>query len=73
MFKYKILGGIPIIKSITLRSPKGPYWFKQYVGECPLCGCNMGYKEKVRGVKPKDLSEVYIPLSLKDSYCGCQP
>ena len=36
------------------------YWYRQYVGECPVCGHNESYKERVYGEKPTDPKEIYI-------------
>ena len=47
------------------------YWYKQYMGECPVCGRNMGWREKVNGDKPTDLTKVYIQLSPEDCYDHC--
>lgn len=45
------------------------YWFKIFVGECPVCGTNMGYKVKQTTKKPKDRKKRYVFLG--NCYCGC--
>jgi len=50
---------------------KQKYWYKQYVGECPVCGRNQGYKIRVNGKKPKNLKKVYIQLSHLETYDHC--
>jgi hypothetical protein len=50
---------------------KRKYWYRQYVGECPVCGNNAGYKERVYGKKPKDLTKVYIELPQSQTYDYC--
>lgn len=53
------------------RKYKYPYWYRQYVGGCPVCGRDAGYKERVNGRKPKDLKKVYIPLPDQETYDNC--
>ena len=50
---------------------KKSYWYKQFLGECPMCGRNRNRKERVMGKKPKDKEKIYIYLSEYDTYCGC--
>ncbi len=47
------------------------YWYKQYVGDCPVCGSDMGWKERVYGTKPIDLNKIYIQLSYRECYDYC--
>jgi hypothetical protein len=48
-----------------------PHWYRQYVGECPVCGSNKSYRERVYGRKPKDPKKVYIWLSDQETYDWC--
>lgn len=50
---------------------KESYYYRQYIGECPVCGRDAGYKEKVKGEKPKDESLIYIQLPQNQTYCHC--
>jgi hypothetical protein len=50
---------------------RGGYWYKMYVGECPVCGRNTSYRERVYGEKPKDPKDKYIQLSPSYCYDGC--
>lgn len=57
-----------------------PHWYYKYIGECPVCGRDMSYRERRYGTKP-DVSDVeywhelnkilfeYIPYA--ETYCGC--
>jgi hypothetical protein len=47
------------------------YWYRQYVGECPVCGKDASFKERIYGEKPTNLDEVYVQLPDKETYCGC--
>ena len=47
------------------------YWYRQYMGECPMCGRNQGWKERVYGEKPKDFTKIYIQLSESECYDHC--
>ena len=50
-----------------------PHWYRRYIGECPLCGRDAGYKERVYGKKPADPSKVWVHLSNHATYDGCEP
>ena len=47
------------------------HWYRQYVGECPVCGRNAGWKERVYGEKPEDTTEIYIQLKDTETYDHC--
>lgn len=47
------------------------YWYRYYIGECPLCGKDKSYKERVYGPKPKDRSKRYINLLDTETYDHC--
>lgn len=47
------------------------YWYKFHIGECPVCGRNCSYKERVYGKKPKKYTLRYISLSYEETYDGC--
>ena len=50
---------------------KKKYWYKFYIGECPLCGRNQSYKERQYSDKPKNFQDriSYIPLNECYDYC----
>ena len=55
-----------------VKTKKGKeYWYKRYVGECPLCGRDASYVERVYGKKPTNKKKVYIQMSYQETYCGC--
>jgi hypothetical protein len=48
------------------------HWYRIYVGECPLCGADSGYKERVYGRPPGKWSKkrvVYLPATQTYDYC----
>lgn len=47
------------------------HWYKQYIGECPVCGSWKGYRERVYGKKPKNRKLVYIYLPATETYDNC--
>lgn len=47
------------------------YWYKFYVGECPVCGRNASYKERIYGEKPKNIQDRYIILAQEQTYDHC--
>lgn len=50
---------------------KRKYWYRQYIGECPVCGKDYSFRERVYGKKPKDTTEIYIMLSYTETYDHC--
>lgn len=51
---------------------KGKYWYKIYVGECPVCGRDASYRERVYGEPPSNKEDRYIHLPGTQTYCGCE-
>lgn len=47
------------------------YWYRQYIGECPVCGDWKGYKERVYGKKPKNPNKIYIQIPDTSTYDNC--
>lgn len=47
-----------------------PHWYRMFVGECPVCGRDGSYRERVYGPKPEHDAR-YVDLSLHEGYCGC--
>ncbi len=56
----------------TIKNPKKKYWYKFYVGECPVCGRDQGYKIRVNGEKPKSIEERYVQLGYQETYDYCE-
>lgn len=50
---------------------KKKYWYKYFFGECPVCGSDNTYKERMYTKKPKDRRERYVHLRDLDTYDGC--
>lgn len=48
-----------------------PYWYKFYVGECPVCGRDCSFKERQYTPKPDKWEDRYEYLSESFCYCGC--
>lgn len=47
------------------------YWYKHFVGECPMCGRDASYKIRVYGKKPKNPEKRYFQLSHQQTYDHC--
>lgn len=58
-------------KNTKDRKPLPPHWYKYYWGECPLCGRDKSYKERIYGERPEDINErhVEIPDNLTYDWC----
>lgn len=50
---------------------KQSHWYRIYVGECPVCGSDKGYRERVNGPKPKARSKRVVHLSDSQCYDHC--
>jgi hypothetical protein len=48
-----------------------PHWYRMYIGECPVCGRDKSYRERVYGTRPSDRDMRYIYLTDAHCYCGC--
>ncbi len=57
------------IKHKRKTAPK--HWYKQYVGECPVCGSDKSYRERVLGNKPKNPAKRYEQLSGNFCFDNC--
>lgn len=58
------------MRTINIKEKK-KYWYKFYIGECPVCGKDKSYKERVYGEKPKDSKERYEHIPDTQTYDGC--
>lgn len=50
---------------------KKKYWYRFHVGECPVCGRDKSYRERVYGRKPKEQCKRYVYLSHTSTYDHC--
>ena len=49
-----------------------PYWYRFYVGECPVCGRDKSYKERVTNEpRPEQIEDRYVTLSHMKTYDWC--
>lgn len=48
-----------------------PHWYKMYAGECPVCGRDHSYRERVYGHPPLNWRDRYIQLSQTETYDDC--
>jgi len=55
----------------SLRPQSKPHWYRRYIGECPVCGHDKSYKERVYGPPPVNPTDrrVYIPDSQTYDHC----
>ena len=53
------------------RKPIRKHWYIQYLGECPACGRDKSWRERVYGRKPKDERRRCVQLSQKECYDHC--
>lgn len=47
------------------------HWYKFHIGECPVCGSDKSYKERVYGPKPKDSRKRYVHIPNTSTYDYC--
>lgn len=48
------------------------YWTRKHVGECPACGKDVSYKERVYDKPPpEDPYDRLVHLKDAETYCGC--
>lgn len=57
-------------KFIAYRSTQ-QYWYRIYIGECPVCGKNKGYRERVYGPKPAKPKDRYVHIPDTQTYDHC--
>ena len=50
---------------------KQKYWYKFFIGECPICGKDASYKVRMSGDKPRNKEDRYVYLSCSETYDGC--
>ena len=55
----------------TARKPLPPHWYKIYVGECPVCGRNKSYRERMFTPRPEGIEDRYEYLQETETYDYC--
>lgn len=50
---------------------KKKYWYRFHVGECPVCGRDKSFKERVPGRKPKIIRKRYRQIPDTETYDHC--
>ena len=51
------------------RRKRPPHWYRMISEECPVCGSEKHYRERVIGKRPKDLRKRYV--NEVDKLCNC--
>lgn len=54
------------------KKPKRPpHWYRIHVGECPVCGSDKSYRERVYGERPENVEDryEYIPDTITFDNC----
>jgi len=51
------------------------YWYRRFIGECPVCGSNKSYRERVYGTRPENINDrtTYLPDAATYDYCDVLP
>jgi hypothetical protein len=47
------------------------HWYRLYFGECPVCGRDKSYRERVYGKRPRRRKDRIIYLNQTTTYDGC--
>ena len=54
------------------RKTSKPHWYLSWIGECPVCGRDMSYKERMYGKRPDPKKTHLVEyLTPTEAYCGC--
>jgi hypothetical protein len=48
-----------------------PHWYRLHIGECPVCGRDKSFRERVYGKKPKKREDRIVWLSDTYTYDHC--
>jgi hypothetical protein len=59
------------MKTKIKRKPAKKHWYKMYVGECPVCGRDQSFRERVYGERPEDRKDRYEYLPDTFTYDNC--
>jgi hypothetical protein len=54
-----------------VRKVKRPHWYKSFVGECPVCGRDASYRQRVYGRRPRDRRRRHVQLPDTYTYDHC--
>jgi len=49
----------------------GTYWYRTYVGECPVCGKDKTYRERIYGPRPENDADRYVQMPETQTYDHC--
>ena len=54
------------------RKPLPKHWYKIFIGECPVCGRDKSYRERMYTERPENDQDryEYLPNSITYDYCG---
>ena len=53
------------------RKAKRPHWYLRHFGECPVCGKDKSYRERIYGKRPKDWRKRIVHLPDTATYDHC--
>ncbi len=56
---------------MSKRKPLPPHWYRWNFGECPVCGSDDSYRERVYGELPEKIEDRYEYIDPGVSYDGC--
>jgi hypothetical protein len=56
---------------LSLYKPMPKHWYRMYIGECPCCGRDKSYRERVYGEPPADPRDRYVHLPDTQTFDGC--
>jgi hypothetical protein len=59
------------MKAVKVKKVHTPHWYRMHVGECPVCGRDKSFKERVYGKKPKSARKRYVYLPASETYDWC--
>jgi len=54
-----------------MKKTQKKHWYKIHIGECPVCGRDQSYRERVYGKKPKNYKKRYVYLPDTQTYDHC--
>jgi hypothetical protein len=52
-------------------NPRQSYWWRYHIGECPPCGRDQSYRERMTTPRPERREDRYVCMSSSEAYCGC--
>ena len=48
-----------------------PHWYRIHLGECPVCGSDQSYRERVYGERPEKNEDRYVYRPDSQTYDHC--